>query len=158
MRVWEGEKCVKRFSRETCSIPAREPLCVEQSIPGCPSLIPVPVQEDSRGHGRTHEARRAMQLEEDRRNNGCGTQQVWMMFDGKSRPWVFKAGERWKELKERWEKEDGMAVGEVRLMAGGRMLGWNGLANLADVTIVQVSRNICGGMAKKSRKKKEKNP
>ena len=50
---------------------ASEPLCVKQSIPGCPSLIPEPVQEDSRG-----QARRAMQLEEDRRNNGCGTKQV----------------------------------------------------------------------------------
>ena len=29
MRVWEGEKCVKRFARETCSVPASEPLCVE---------------------------------------------------------------------------------------------------------------------------------
>ena len=151
MRVWEGEKCVKRFSRETCSVPASEPLCVEQSILGCLSLIPEPV-------ARTHEARRAMQLEEERRNNGCGTKQVWMMFDGKSRPWNIKVGERGRELKERWEKENGMAVGEVRLMAGGRMLGWDGLANLADGTIVQVLGNICGGMGKKSRKKKEKNP
>ena len=79
MRVWEDEKCVKRFSWETCSVPVSEPLCVEQSIPGCASLIQEPVQEDSRGHARTHEIRRAMQLEEDRRNNGCGIKQVWMM-------------------------------------------------------------------------------
>ena len=90
---------------ETCSVLASEPLWVEQSFPGCPSLIPEPVQEDSRGHARTHEARRAMQLEEDRRNNGCGTKQLWMMFDGKSRPWDIKAGERVRELTERWEKE-----------------------------------------------------
>ena len=68
------------------------------------------------------------------------------MFDGKSRPWDIKAGERVRELKERWEKENRMA-------AEGRMLGWDGLANLADGTIVQVSGNICGGMGKKSRKK-----
>ena len=63
MRVWEGEKCVKRFSWETCSVPVSEPLCVEQGIPGCASLIQEPVQEDTRGHARTHEVRRAMQLE-----------------------------------------------------------------------------------------------
>ena len=34
---------------ETCSVLASEPLWVEQSFPGCPSLIPEPVQEDSRG-------------------------------------------------------------------------------------------------------------
>ena len=63
-----------------------------------------------------------------------------------------------RELKERWEIENGMAVGEVRLMAEGRVLGWDGLANLADGTIAQASGNICGGMGKKPRKKKEKNP
>ena len=158
MRVWESEKCVKRFFRETCRVPASESLWVEQSIPGYTSLIPEPVQEDSRGHARTHEARRAMQLEGDRWKNGCGTKQLWMMFDGKSRPWDIKAGECVRELKERWENENGMAVGEVRLMAEGRVLGWDGLENLADGTIVQVSGNICGGMGQKPRKKKEKNP
>ena len=62
-----------------------------------------------------------------------------MMFDGKSRPWDIKAGECVRELKERWENENGMAVGEVRLMAEGRVLGWDGLANLADGTVVQDS-------------------
>ena len=38
------------------------------------------------------------------------------------------------------------------------MIGWDDLANLADGTIVQVLGNICGGMGKKSKKKKEKNP
>ena len=133
-------------------------MCVEQSIPGCASLIQEPVQEDSSGHARTHEIRRAMQLEEDRRNNGCGIKQVWMMFDGKSRPLDIGVDEQGRELKERWEKENGMAVGEVRLMAEGRMIGWDDLANLADGTVVQVLGNICGGMGKKSRKKKEKNP
>ena len=85
MRVWESEKCVKKFFRETCSVPASEPLWVEQSIPGYASLVPEPVQGDFRGHARTHEARRAMQLEGDRWKNGCGTKQLWMMFDGKSR-------------------------------------------------------------------------
>ena len=99
-----------------------------------------------------------MQLEENRRNNGCGSKQVWMMFDGKSRQWDIGVEERGRELKERWEKENGMAVGEVRLMAEGRMIGWDDLANLADGTNVQVLGNICGGMGKKSRKKKEKNP
>ena len=99
-----------------------------------------------------------MQLEENRRNNGCGNKQVWMMFDGKSRPWDFGVEERGTELKERWEKENRVAAGEVRLMAEGRMIGWDDLANLADGTIVQVLGNIRGGMGKKSRKKKEKNP
>ena len=109
-------------------------LCVEQSFPGFNSLIPEPVQEDPRGHARTHETRRAMQLEEDRRNNGCGTKQVWTMFDGRSRPWDVEVGERGRELKERWEKENGVAVGEVRFVAGST-LEWDGLA---DGTVVQV--------------------
>ena len=70
VRVWEGEQCVKRFSREICSVLASEHLWVEQTIPGCPSLIPESVQEDSRSHARTHEARRAMQLEEERLDVG----------------------------------------------------------------------------------------
>ena len=57
------------------------------------------------------------------RKIGGTTKQLWMMFDGKSRPWDIRAGERVKELKERWEKENGMAVGEVRLMAEGRLDG-----------------------------------
>ena len=81
-----------------------------------------------------------------------------MMFDGKSRPWDIGVEERGRELKERWEKENGVAAGEVRLMAEGRMVGWDDLANLADGTIVQVLGTIRGGMGKKSRKKKEKNP
>ena len=133
-------------------------FCVEQSVPGCASLVQEPVQEDSRGHARTHEIRRAEQLEENRRNNGCGSKQVWMMFDGKSRPWDVEVEERGRELKERRRKENGMAVGEVRLMVEGRMVGWGDLANLADGTVVQVLGIICGGMGKKSRKKKEKNP
>ena len=47
MRVWKGEKCV----------PVSEPVCVEQGIPGCASLIQEPVQEDTRRHARTHEIR-----------------------------------------------------------------------------------------------------
>ena len=70
MRVWEGERCVKKVSRETHNVPVSEPLCVEQGIPGCASLIREPVQEDTSGHARTHEIRRAKQREENRRNNG----------------------------------------------------------------------------------------
>ena len=55
MRVWEGERCVKKFSQETPSVFLNEPPCVEQDIPGCASLIREPVQEDTRGHSRTHE-------------------------------------------------------------------------------------------------------
>ena len=98
-----------------------------------------------------------MQLEVDRRNNGCGIKQVWMMFDGKSRPLDIGVDEQGRELKERWEKENGMAVGEVRLIAEGRMIGRDDLANSASGIIVQVLGKICGGMGKKSRKKKEKN-
>ena len=45
-----------------------------------------------------------------------------------------------------------------RLLAEGRMVGRDDLANLADGTIVQVWVNMRGGMGKKCRKKKEKNP
>ena len=66
---------------------------------------------------------RAMQLEENRRNHGCGIKQVSMMFDGKSRSWDIGVDEQGRELKERREKENGMVVGEVRLMTDGRMIG-----------------------------------
>ena len=48
-----------------------------------------------------------------------------MIFVGKSRPWDIGVEERGRELKERWKKENGMAVGEVRLIAEGRMIGWD---------------------------------
>ena len=81
-----------------------------------------------------------------------------MKFDGRSRPWDIGEEERGRELKERWEKENGMAAGEVRLMAEGRMVGWEDLANLVDGSAVQVLENVRGGMGKNSRKMKEKNP
>ena len=126
MRVWDGEKCAKRFSWETCSVLVSEPSRVEQGIPGCASLIQELVQEDSRDHARAYEIWRAMQLEEDRWNNEGGIKQVWMMFDGKSRQWDIGVDEQGRELKERWEKENGMAFGEVRLMAEGRMIKFGG--------------------------------
>ena len=65
-----------------------------------------PVLEDTRGHSRTHEIRRAMQREENRRNNGGWSKQVWMKFYGKSRPWDIGVEERGRELRERWGKEE----------------------------------------------------
>ena len=43
-------------------------------------------------------------------------------------------------------------------MAEGRMVEWRDLVNLADGTMVQILGNMRGGMGKKSKKKKEKNP
>ena len=122
MRVWEGERCARKFSWETQNVFVNKPSCVQQGIPDCASLIREPVLEVTRGHSRTHVIRRAMQREENRRNNGCGSKQVWMKFDGKSRPWDIGVEERGRGLRERWEKENGMAVGEVRLMVEGRMV------------------------------------
>ena len=51
-----------------------------------------------------------------------------------------------------------MAAEEVRLMVEGRMVEWEDLVNLAVGTVVQVLGKMRGGMGKKSRKKKEKNP
>ena len=146
LRVWEGEMCARKFSRETQNVFVNKPSCVQQGIPGCASLIREAVLEVTRGHSRTHEIRRAMQREENRRNNRCGSKQVWMKFDGKSRPWDIGVDERGRELRERWEKENGMAPGEVRLMAEGRMVDWEDLVNLADGAMVQVLGNMRGGM------------
>ena len=52
-----------------------------------------------------------------------------MKLNGKSRPWDIGVEERGIELGVRWEKENGMAAEEVRLMAEGRMVGWDELAN-----------------------------
>ena len=43
-------------------------------------------------------------------------------------------------------------------MAEGKMVGWNELAELDDGTAVQVLGNICGGMGKTNKQRKEKNP
>ena len=156
MRVWEGERCARRFSRETQSVFVNKPSCVEQGILFCASLILEPVLEVTRGHSRTHEIRRAMQREENRRNNGCGSKQVWMKFDGKTRPWDIGVEERGRELRERWEKENGMAAGEVRLTAEGRMVEWEDVVNLADGAMVQVLGNMRGRMRKKSKKNRRR--
>ena len=55
------------FDREICSVLASEFLCVKRSIVGCPSLIPEPFQEDSRGHVFTKQ----------------GEQCSWRKVDGK---------------------------------------------------------------------------
>ena len=55
---------LRRFRGRLIVCFVSEPLCVEQGIPGCASLILELVQEDTRGHARTHEIRRAMQREE----------------------------------------------------------------------------------------------
>ena len=49
-----------------------------------------------------------------------------------------------------------MAAGEVRLMAEGRMVEWEDLANLADGTVVQVLGNICGNGKEVQEKEGEK--
>ena len=56
-----------------------------------------------------------------------------------------------KKKRERWCTENGMAAEEVRLMAEGRMVGWDDLANLADGATVRVLGDMRGGMGKKSR-------
>ena len=81
-----------------------------------------------------------------------------MMLDGRSKPWDIGAEERGEELKERWSRENGMVAEGVRLMAEGRMVGWNELLKLEDGAVVQVLGSMCGGMEKKSRKRKGKNP
>ena len=93
------------------------------------------------------------------RSKGDWGKQVWMVFDGKSRPWDIGAEELGEEMRERdVGKENGMAAEGVRLMAEGRMVGWNELAKLVDEAIAHVLGNMRGGMGKKSRKKKEKKP
>ena len=47
---------------------------------------------------------------------------------------------------------------DLRLMAEGRMVSWEQLADLEDGATVQVLGNIRGGMGKKSKMKKVKNP
>ena len=51
-------------------------------------------------HARSCEIRRAMQREENGQNKGGWSKQVWMKFDGKSRPWDIGAdqGEELREM------------------------------------------------------------
>ena len=70
--------------------------------------------------------------------------QIWTVLDGRSKPWDIGELEGGDELKERWGRDNGMAAGEVRLMAEWKLVGWNELAELEDGTTVQVLGNVCG--------------
>ena len=61
-----------------------------------------------------------------------GANRSWMVLDGRSRPWNIGAEEQGEELRERWSKENA-----VRLMAEGRMIGWNELTKLVDGAVVR---------------------
>ena len=84
--------------------------------------------------------------------------QVWMMMDGRSRPLDVGPEEDGKEVAERWHKMNGMGDCDIRLMAEGRIIGWNQLVDLGDGSMVQVLGNIGRGTKKKKSKKKATNP
>ena len=85
--------------------------------------------------------------------------QVWMQFEGKSRPWDIQCGESGDEMGKRWREMNGMGELGMHMVSGGRVMSWNDIKNLEDGAIVQVMENVQGGLGKRrKKKKKERNP
>ena len=61
-----------------------------------------------------------------------------MVMEGKSKPYEVRSEERVEEIAARWREENGMKDDDLRLMAEGRMVSWEQLADLEDGATVQV--------------------
>ena len=85
--------------------------------------------------------------------------QVWMQFEGRSRPWDVRCDEGGDEMERRWREKNRMEGVEMHMVSGGRVVDWNGIKELGDGAMVQVMVNVQGGMGKtRKKKKKEGNP
>ena len=100
-RVWEDEKWIEEVSRETHDVSVSRCLCEERGAPRGALSIQEPVQEDIRSRVRARELKHVMQREDNGRSNGDWGKQVWMVLDGRSRPWDIWAEEQGEELRER---------------------------------------------------------
>ena len=82
--------------------------------------------------------------------------QIWMQFEGRTKPWDVLYGDG--EMERRWREKNGMEGVGMHMVSGGRVVDWNGIKDLADGAMVQVMVNIHGGMGKRGKKKKQGNP
>ena len=84
--------------------------------------------------------------------------QIWMQFEGRTKPWDVLYSESGNEMERRWREKNGMEGVGMHMVSEGRLVDWNGIKDLADGATVQVMVNIHGGMGKRGKKKKQGNP
>ena len=84
--------------------------------------------------------------------------QVWMQFEGRTKPWDVRWDEGGDEMERRWRDKNRMEGVEMHMVSGGRVVDWNGIKDLANGAMVQVMVNVQGGMGKRGMKKKQGYP
>ena len=87
-------------------------------------------------NNRTHTHREAMSSKVEK--------QVWMQFEGKSRPWDIRCDEGGDEMEKRWREKNGMGDEGMQTVSEGRVVSWNEKKNLENGAIVQVMGNVQG--------------
>ena len=90
----------KWIAKEARDVLSGRCLCKE-----CTSLIQEPDQEDTMRYVCARAQRLVMQREESGRNKGDWGKQVWMVLEGRSKPWDIRAEEEGNELKEVEQRE-----------------------------------------------------
>ena len=58
--------------------------------------------------------------------------QVWMQFEGRTKPWDVLYDEGGDEMERRWREKNRMEGVEMHMVSGGRLVHWNGIKDLAD--------------------------
>ena len=84
--------------------------------------------------------------------------QVWMQFEGKTKPWDVLCDEGGDEMERRWRENNRLEGVEMHMVSGGRVVDWNVIKDLADGAMVQVMVNVHGGMGKRGKKKETGQP
>ena len=79
--------------------------------------------------------------------------QVWMQFEGKSRPWDFQCDEGGDEMVQRWREMNGMGDTGTHMVSEGRVVSWNDIKNLEDGAIVQVMGDRTEDLRRKVQRK-----
>ena len=123
VRVWESEDLASDTRRVLPDIPGGHRMCGTYG------------HDDTRSHARVKTWHRAKQQGANEQGRRLG-KQVWMIMEGKSRPLDVEVEEEGEEIAERWCKMNGMNDCDIRLMAEGRIIGWNQLVDLGDGAMV----------------------
>ena len=84
--------------------------------------------------------------------------QIWMQFEGRTKPCDILYGDNGDEIERRWRENNGMVEVDMHMVSEGRLVDWSGIKDLADGAMVQVMVNIHGWMGKRGKKKKRGNP
>ena len=141
VRVWESENLACDTHHVSQDIPVEHCSCGTYG------------HDDTRSHARVGTWHREEQQEANEQGRGRLMKLVWTMMDGRSSPLDVGPEEEGEKIAERWYKMNVTNDWDIRLMAEGRIIGWNQLVDLEDGSMVQVLGNIWGGTKKKSKKK-----